>query len=218
MIERVELGGDGSDVNAGRRGWEKFAFAGSRRGQIVIDILLRNRNEVEPMAIDPHRPAVEKKELAIAVEALMREEAVVNHYAARGKKVISADDNQTRAFLGMVRSEPAADVLVEVGPGQLVIAEVKGSNLDRALIQLQSTASKAAGRYRNIACKIFVRNQAPHGDAVGLRGGRNGFRAVRVFQSLFPGEWILYEYDDTGQTKPVRIGSEQVCIIFGPFV
>jgi hypothetical protein len=170
------------------------------------------------MPTDPHRALVQKRELAIAVEALMREEAVVNYYAARGKKVISVDDAQTRAVLGMVPSEAAADVLVEFGPGQLVIAEVKGSNLDRALVQLESTARKAAARYASIACKIYVRNQAPTGNEVDLRGGRFGLRAVRIFKALFPGEWILYEYDSSGQSKPVRIGSEPVCIVFGPHV
>ena len=170
------------------------------------------------MPADPYRTLVQKRELAIAIEALMREEAVVNYYASRGKKVISVDDNQTRAFLKMVGAEPAADILVEIGPGQLVIAEVKGSDLNRALTQLHNTVGKATAHYRNIACKIFVRNSAPPGDAVDLRGGRFGFRAVRIFQRSFPGEWILYEYDGSGQTKPVRIGSEPVCVIFGPLV
>ena len=170
------------------------------------------------MPSDPHRALVQKRELAVAIEALMREEAVVNYYAARGKNVISVDDKQTRAVLKMGGAEPAADILIELSPGQLVIAEVKGSDLDRALTQLHSTARKAAYRYPNIACKIFVRNQAPRGDAVDLRGGGYGFRAVRIFHRGFPGEWILYEYDSSGQTKPVTIGSEPVCIVFGPHV
>lgn len=170
------------------------------------------------MPTDPHRALVQKRELAIAVEALMREEAVVNHYAERVKNVIRVDNNQARAVLNMVRAEPAADILVEPGPGQLVIAEVKGSDLDRALTQLQNTARKAAGRYRHIACKLFVRNQVPRADTVDLRGGRYGFRAVRIFHGSFPGEWILYEHDGSGQTSPVRIGSDQVCIVFGPHV
>ncbi|MGH9629266.1 MAG: hypothetical protein ACRD7E_13175, partial [Bryobacteraceae bacterium] len=170
------------------------------------------------MPADPHRALVQKKELAIAIEALMREEAVVNYYAARGKKVISLDDNQTRSVLHMSAAEPAADILVELGPNQLIIAEVKGSNLDRALTQLQNTARKAAVRYQSIACKIYVRNQAPRGYAVDLRGGGYGFRAVRVFHGSFPGEWLLYEYDGSGGTKLIRIGSDPVCIIFGPHV
>lgn len=170
------------------------------------------------MPNDPYRALIRRRETAIAVEALMREEAVVNYYAARGKKVISADDRQTRAVLNMAATEPAADVLVEFGPTQLVIAEVKGSNIDRALTQLKSTASRAATRYLNVACKIFVRNQAPGGDAVDLRGGGYGFRAIRVFRSSFPGEWLLYEYDASGQSKPVQIGSNQVCVVFGPHV
>jgi len=170
------------------------------------------------MPVDPHRALVQKRELAIAIEGLMREEAVVNHYAARGKKVISVDDKQTRAVLGMVGAEPAADVLVEFAPGQLVVAEVKGSDLDRALKQLENTARHAAGRYPSIACKIYIRNHAPRTDAVDLRGGRYGFRAVRIFHSTFPGEWILYRYDGSGQTSPVRIGSDQVSVVFGPHV
>ena len=170
------------------------------------------------MPTDPHRALVQKRELAIAIEALMREEAVVNYYSARGKKVISVDDNQTRAVLNMGGAEPAADILVELGPKQLVVAEVKGSDIDRALTQLQNTARRAAVRYHSIACKIYVRNHAPRADASDLRGGRYGFRAVRVFHSSFPGEWILYEYDSSGQTKPVRIGTDPVCIIFGPHV
>lgn len=148
----------------------------------------------------------------------MREEAVVNHYAARGKKVISVDDKQTRAVLNMTAGEPAADVLVELGPAQLVIAEVKGSDLDRALKQLENTARHAIRRYPSIACKIYVRNQAPRSDAIDLRGGGYGFRAVRVFHSTFPGEWVLYRYDGAGQSAPVRIGSDPVCVIFGPHV
>lgn len=156
------------------------------------------------MPTDPHRALVQQRELAVAVEALMREEAVVNHYAGRGKNVISVDDNQTRAVLHMVRAEPAADIFVEPGPGQLVIAEVKGSDLDRALTQLQNTAGKAAGRYRHVACKICVRNQVPCADAVDLRGGRYGFRAVRILHGSFPGEWI--SMSTTARVKRVPFG------------
>jgi len=170
------------------------------------------------MPIDPHRALVQKKELAIAIEAVIREEAVVNYYAARGKKVISTDENQTRSILKMASAERAADILIEMGPRQLTIAEVKGSDIDRALTQLESTAKKAAQHYSHISCKIFVRNQAPRGDAVDLRGGRYGFRAVRIFRGAFPGEWTLFEYDGSARTKPVHIGSETVCIVFGPHV
>jgi hypothetical protein len=170
------------------------------------------------MPTDPHRALVQKRELAIAIEVLMREEAVVNHYAARGKKVISVDDNQTRTVLKMVEAEPAADILVEMGPGQLVIAEVEGSNLDRAVTQPKSTARKATGQYQNIACKIFVRNQASRTDAVDLRGGRYGFRAIRIFQGSFLGEWILYEYDESGKTKPFGWDPTKYLFVFGPLV
>ena len=77
---------------------------------------------------------------------------------------------------------------------------------------------RAAGRYTSIACKVYVRKPAPQGDAVDLRGGGYGLRAVRIFRSSFPGEWILYEYDGSGQTKVVCIGSEPVSIVFGPHI
>lgn len=170
------------------------------------------------MANDPHREAIQARETAIALEALMREEAVVNYYAARGKKVLSTTDQETRTVLHMGVREPAADVLVELGPQQLIIAEVKGTNLDRALVQLASTAQKAALRYPNISCKIYARSQAPPGDAIDLRGGGYGFRAVRIFHRGFPGEWVLYEYEASGKSRLVEIGSGPVCIAFGPHV
>jgi len=170
------------------------------------------------MPFDPHRPAKERYHLAIEVQALMREEAVVNFYAARGKKVICTDDKQTRALLKMGATEKVADVLIEMAPGQLVIAEVKGSDIEHAIEQLKSTARRAAHLYPHIACKIYVRDNAPLGESVKLRGGRYGYRAVRVFHAGFPGEWILYEYDAMGATHPVRIGSDQACIAFGPHV
>lgn len=170
------------------------------------------------MPIDPHREAMKRHQLALAVEALMREEAVVNYYATRGKKVICADDKQTRALLKMTASEKVADVLIEMSPGHLVIAEVKGSDLDTAIEQLKSTAKRAAHLYNHITCKIYVRNKVPEGESADLRGGHLGYRALRVFHAGFPGEWLLYKYKDTGGHEPVRVGSEQVCIAFGPHV
>ena len=172
------------------------------------------------MPFDPNKSAMQRHQLATAIQALMREEAVVNYYAARGKKVISTDDNQTRTLLKISAAEKAADVLIEMAPGQLVITEVKGSNLDSAIEQLKNTARRATHLYKHIACKIFVKNTAPAPpeNNVELRGGRYGFRAVRVFRSDFPGEWILYEYDAMGATHPVKIGSDQVCIVFGPLL
>ena len=41
------------------------------------------------MPTDPYRALVQKRELAIAIEALMREEVVINLYASRGKRVHS---------------------------------------------------------------------------------------------------------------------------------
>jgi ribosome-associated translation inhibitor RaiA len=170
------------------------------------------------MPFDPNRAAMEKYQNAILVESLMRVEAVANYYAARGNKVLFADDDEIRAFLKMSPNEKVADVLIETGPGQLVIAEVKGNNLKRAIDQLRNTADRAAHLYKRIVCKIYVRNPVPKGDSVDLIGGWGGYRAVRVFHASFPGEWILYEYDPTHAPLPVRAGSEQVCVVFGPHV
>jgi hypothetical protein len=167
---------------------------------------------------DQYRELVKKREEAIAIEASMREEAVVNHFATRGYKVLSTNDNQTRQVLNMIPGERAADILAEVSPQRLIIAEVKGSDLDGALTQLQNTARRAQGQYASIACKVFVRNFAPGTDSVDLRGGRYGYRALRVFHARFPGEWILYEYDSAQNTRLVEIGSEAVTIVFGPHV
>jgi len=167
---------------------------------------------------DPYRELVQRNQLAIKVESLMREETVVNHFAARGYKVLSTDDDETRRVLKMVKAQPAADILAEVTPQRLIVAEVKGSEVDRALTQLESTAKSAQVRYPHIECKIYVRNNAPSGDAADLRGGHYGFRAVRVFHSQFPGEWLLFEYEHNGGTKAVRIASQPVMIVFGPHV
>ena len=69
--------------------------------------------------VDPYKALIQRQQLAIAVESLMRKEAVVNFYAARGKKVVSSDDQQTRRLLKMGAGEKAADERIELGSGQL---------------------------------------------------------------------------------------------------
>ena len=87
--------------------------------------------------------------------------------------------------------------------------------MDDALRQLGATAIAARSSYAHVECKIFVRTPAPNADAVDLRGGRFGYRAIRIFKAEFPGEWILSEYDSSGNTHLVRHGSEAVSIVFG---
>ncbi len=178
----------------------------------------RNLTEGPIVPTDPYRELIRRKQFAIKVESLMREEAVVNYFAARGYKVLSTDENQTRNVLKMLGRPPAADVLAEVTSQRLIIAEVKGSDVHHALTQLENTARSAQGRYPYIECKIYVRTHAPATDIVDLHGGHCGYRAVRVFHSQFPGEWLLYEYDQNGMTKQVRIASQPVMIVFGPHV
>ena len=158
------------------------------------------------MPIDPHRALVQKRELAIAIEALMREEAVVNYYAARGKKVISVDDNQTRAVLKMGGAEPAADILVELSPGQLVIAEVKGSDIDRALTQLKAQQGRQLGDIPALRAKSPFAITRPALTLLTFGVADIGFRAIRIFHNSFPGEWILYEY--LARTKLSPLGSD----------
>jgi hypothetical protein len=167
---------------------------------------------------DPHRELVRKRELGIAIEALMREEAVVNHYATLGYRVLSTNDDETRSLFKMSERDPAADVVAEVTKHRLIIAEVKGSDVGRALTQLENTARFAQKRYPCVECKIFVKNWAPRVDAVDIRGGHCGFRGVRVFKAGFPGEWLLYAYDAAGGTSLIRIASGNVTVVFGPHV
>ena len=75
--------------------------------------------------------------------------------------------------------------------GSSLFAEVKGSDIEHAIEQLKSTTKRAAPLDGHIACKMYVRNNAPLGKSVELRGGRYGYRAVRVLQASFPGEWIF---------------------------
>jgi hypothetical protein len=156
--------------------------------------------------------------VAIALEASMREEAVVNFFAKKGYAVLSTSDAETRRLFKMSSTAPAADIVVEVTKARLIIAEVKGSDIEHALRQLRSTAEFAKGKYVCIDCKIFVRNQTPHGDSVDIRGGHCGYRCVRIFRAGFPGEWVLYEYDEKGNTQLVRAGTENVTVVFGPHV
>jgi hypothetical protein len=163
------------------------------------------------MPEDPYRQLRESHQLAIKVESLMREEAVVNYYAARGNRVICQDEDQTRQVFG-IRGK-AADVVVEVSPTRAIIAEVKGSDVAHALKQLRATLPFVQNRYPFVSCKIFVRNATPVDDTVEIDGE---YKASRVFYRSFPGEWLLMEYLPDRSTQWVEIGSEIVSIIFGP--
>src|ERR1700728_2869821 len=152
------------------------------------------------MPIDRVREAVRKRELEIAILSLMREEAVVNYYAGKGYTVLCQTDDETRRVFGIPRGQKAADVVVQVTPARAIVAEVEGSNVDDALAQLENTLRAVRPRYPFVACKVFVKNATPPGDTVDLRGGRYGYRAMRIFNSGFPGEWLLLEYQGDGST------------------
>jgi hypothetical protein len=168
------------------------------------------------MPVDRVREAVRKRELEIAIQSLMREEAVVNYYAGRGYRILSQTDDETRQVFGIPRTQKAADVVAEAGTAHAIIAEVKGTDLDTALQQLASTLQPVQSRYQYVSCKIFVRNPTPSGDTVDLRGGGYGYKAIRIFNRGFPGEWLLMEYQSDGSARWVELGSEVVAIIFGP--
>ena len=65
------------------------------------------------------------KELGIALEALEREEAVVNHMAGKGYRVLATSDVATRSLLKMKQNQPAADIVAEITRQRVVIAEVR---------------------------------------------------------------------------------------------
>jgi len=170
------------------------------------------------MGNDPYRRLIQQREFEIAFRGLMREEAVVNYYAARGYKVLSQSDPETRQVFGIPASEKAADVVVEVSPGRAIIAEVKGTDIESALSQLRNTAAAVRRRYVFIECKIFTSSPPPDSEFASFTGGLMGYRAMRVFYRAFPGEWLLSEYQEGGGTGFVRIEDNVVVVIFGPYV
>lgn len=156
----------------------------------------------------------------IALEAHLREEAVVNHLAGLGYNVLSTSDTGTRQLFRMSPALPAADIVAAITRHRLVIAEVKGSDLEHALTQLRNTALAAHPFYPCVECKVFVRNQTPDPSthAVGFRGGLLGYRGVRIFRAAFPGEWVLFENLADEKTRVVEIGTQPVTVVFGPYV
>src|SRR5689334_969785 len=106
----------------------------------------------------------------IAVEALMREDIVVDLYAKRGYEILTRTEDDTRRAFGMPEG-PTADMVIKVSPRKAIIAEVKGSDVAHALIQLKQTALYVRRQYEFVECKIFVKTLTPSNDTIGLRGG-----------------------------------------------
>jgi hypothetical protein len=156
----------------------------------------------------------------IAVEALMREELVVDLYASRFYQIISHDENETRSVFGIPAGSRAADVVVAPSKGRAIVAEVKGSDLSHAVEQLRSTSSYVRRQYPFVEYKVFLKTATPARQPAYLRGGvgeegRMGFRAVRVFHTHFPAEWLLVS---EATNEFVRVDGEVVSVIFGPYV
>jgi hypothetical protein len=171
---------------------------------------------------DEYRELKALQDLRIAVHALLREDAVVQHYESqlhgnRPYQVICRTDNETRSVFRIPASEAAADVVVEVSPQRAIVAEVKGSDIDRAVEQLRNTYKYARSRYIMIEPKIFLNRAAPASGRTFIHGL---YAVMRVFNSSFPGEWLLIEHaspeDQQGQF--VRIGGMVVSIVFGPLI
>ena len=161
------------------------------------------------------------QQVRIAVEALLREDIVVDLYERRGYRIVSRSEDATRELFHM-SEEPTADVIVEVASRRAIFAEVKGSDVAHALVQLRNTVSYAKGHYDFIECKIFLRTPTPPGDTVSLRGGegeegRLGFLAMRVFNRHFPAEWLLLKHLEGGGRDFVRIDGQTVSVVFGPY-
>jgi len=164
---------------------------------------------------------VNLQQARIQVEALLREDIVVDLYERRGYRIVSRTEATTRQLFGMPE-EPTADVIVEVAPRRAIIAEVKGSDIAHALVQLRNTVSYARRAYDFIECKIFLKTPTPGGDTASLRGGegeegRLGFIAMRIFNRFFPAEWLLLKHPEGGGRDFVRIDGQTVSVIFGPY-
>jgi len=156
----------------------------------------------------------------IALEAHLREEAVVNHFATRGYSVLSTSDSATRRLFRMSPAQPAADVVAAITRHRLVIAEVKGSDLEHALTQLRTTALAAHPFYPCVECKVFVKNQTPDPSTqtVGFRGGLLGYRGVKIFKAAFPANGFCSRTFPRDKTRVVEIGTQAVTVVFGPYV
>jgi hypothetical protein len=170
------------------------------------------------MPKDATQRAVAAKELDIWIVGEIRRETVIQHLASRGYQILADDDPATRVLFGMPKTAPAADIVAEISPKRIVIAEVKGKNISHALTQLRATAAAAADRYVMIECKIYCKYPTPpsaHSE-FSMPGSGLGFRALRIFGSAYPSEWLLYEYKEHSSTELVRISGNPVTIVFGP--
>jgi hypothetical protein len=167
------------------------------------------------------RPTVKLHDVRIAVEALMREDLVVDLYERRSYRVITRTEAATREYFHMPMGA-TADVVIEVSPRRDIVAEVKGSDLAHALVQLRNTVKYVRKVYDFVECKAFLKTPTPPGNLASLRGGegeegRLGFVAMRVFHSHFPAEWLLLRHMDGGGRDFVRIDGQTVNVIFGPY-
>ncbi len=174
------------------------------------------------MSKDPHREAIDLSNLRTAVHALLREDAVVEYYRSKHYKVVAASDAETRSVFKIPATrkykQQAVDVVVEVSSERAIMAEVKGSDLDKALSQLRNSVIYVKKVYPFVESKIFVNREAPEGNSDDLKGGTMGYKVIRVFNHNFPAEWLLAEYQQGGGTEFCRIDGLVVSVIFGPLI
>jgi hypothetical protein len=167
------------------------------------------------MPKDAHQVAQESREIDIWIVGEVRRETVIQYLASRGYRVIAQDDPETRRLFEIPEG-PAADIVAEISEKRVLIAEVKGKDIDHALRQLRATAGAAAKKYAYIECKIFCKYPTPSTSEFGMPGNALGFRALRVFGTAYPSEWLLYENREKSSPELIRIGDVPVTIVFGP--
>jgi len=114
-------------------------------------------------------------------------------------------DEETRAYFGIPPSEKAADLVVIRKPGQCVIAEVKGTDLTKALRQLENTTRYVKRKFPVVRPKVFVNILRSTSQKQSLGGG---FRAMGSHRE----ECLLADAD--GNVKTLDTG-EQITVVFG---
>jgi hypothetical protein len=181
------------------------------------------------MSLDPNREAVRRDELRKWRISSLRVERLAEYYRSQGYEILCKSEEEIKSCFEIRENSKLADLVARhPAKHRLVIAEVKGVEVDKAVVQVRSTARHvrrfyAAGQHGSagfpgiIECKIFTSLSTPQEDEYDIRGTQ--LKAKRVGGRCFPAEWLLYEYSLRHEKEDmVREGNTPIMLIFGPYI